>query len=195
MKHTGCHRTYDGLYFLVLSCLLLTACGEATSEEHQSALPHHRRSGPDQLSTEDLARLSTATGKSMAALRPEELKRIILRDTQGVLVLNFWKAGCDSCLELQRWLQNRLAAQQEGSCHLLAVNLDAAGSREATQLLRTAGISAAALQLAPAEPPLLPDWDDSLPALAVFEEGQLLLFVQQPSDVGELNALLQPFLL
>lgn len=194
MKKSGCHPSFDKFCFLVLTCLLLGACGNASPEGHESALPHHKLAAPDQLSADDLAKLSAASGKSMPILSPEQLEKLLLRDTQGVLILNFWKANCTACLEQQHWLQNTLAARPEGSCRLLAVNLDA-GSGDVEQLVRTAGISAAALQLSPPAPPRLPEWDGSLPALAVFEQGQLLLFLRQPSNVQELNALLQPFLL
>jgi len=185
-------------YLLLTLLLPLLSCGNDAATNHEKALPHNLEQSGN-ISQQDAERLAAAKGKTAKPVSIEELLKMAETDTNALLVINFWKMDCPTCLDLQQHLQKIQQQAGDDKLSILAVNLDEEAAIEKVNLhIRQGGITAPTLLLKKDGldwKVFSENWDGGLPALFFRTGDGFRQFYQQGFSENELTALLQPLLL
>ena len=187
--------------FFALATLLFAACGNepSNSANHDGALPHNLELTGNTSDAEN-AELAAAKGKIAAMVAPPDLIAKIKGDTAALLVVNFWKADCLKCIEIQQTLQSIQSNGNEGKLQLITVNLDDEPLSDGVNLvLRKSGITAETYQIKANDSKWMSEissgWTGKVPAVFIKAKDGIQQFHARDLSKEELGAMLQPLLL
>jgi len=184
---------------LAILCLafLMSACGgEATTANHDAALPHNQSQSAD-LSAADLEQLAKAKGKEANSITAENLDALIQGANGALFAFNFWKTNCEECIKINQILQDIQSDNPEMPLKIVTINLDSEEESAAVnQLLRTKGLTGDAMIINEANIQMLNgavyNGKVPLPMLLLRNASEEIdLKYQQPFEIEELFVVMQ----
>jgi hypothetical protein len=188
------------LLFALLFGIAQSSCKNETPENHSAALPQNNMAEAAPLTSEDAQMLARAKGKTATPLSASGLSEMTSGDTTALVAIVFWEMACESCLTMQRQVQDVQLEVGESRFKVLSVNLDPAKEASTVQLfLRTAGITAPVFQISDAgnnwQTSIATEWNGTLPALLLKSRDGWQQLYQELFSKDELTAIVQPFLM
>lgn len=190
--------------------LLLASCQRGASELEQppqsQAVPHAKPvSGKDTLSAQDLAKITSARGKTVEAITFDELEQRLAQSTDELLVCNFWATWCAPCVAEMPYFEQLQDAYASKGLKVLFVSLDNPAQRESrvTAFVRTRELRAECVLLEEQErtqdewiTALSPSWQGDIPATIFVsnKSGYREFYPGAFEDYNELKAKVLPLL-
>lgn len=177
---------------------------ERQDNVHTHVLPHNMEKSADDtasmLSEEDKNLIAHAKGRNVEWLNTKELSSLIEQEETGLVLFNFWKIACSSCLKNYEHLaqvQNTIGTE---NMKIISINLDEKTQQDLVNgFIREHGIVGDIYQLAKTQSSKSSKYLDEikeLPALFLVnnEEGIRTLY-QQEFEYEALLAIIETFAL
>ena len=172
------------------------------TDSFETALPHGTALPSVELSDEDKIKIAKASGRQSSPITLDTLLELINRDTNLLIVYQFWNLDCSPCLKINDILQNlQYDSNGDSRFEIVHINTNALYPENVNAYIREKEIissvySLATDTLAGWSSQIDPSWTGEVPAMLIVKKSEgIRLLYQHHFEKEELEALIEPLTL